>query len=264
MGSIESRIKHAIQQSAAAESASLLATLQRTAADNLVPAGDKWAFDENVTNVFDAMLENSIPGYADMRNWVTRLGRRFIPETGGVVIDIGASRGEALAPLLAARPNCSFYAVELSEPMRQAMNARFEGKPVTICKQDLRYDHSVFDMPTDLVLSVLTLMFIPIEYRIRVVNCIYRNLKPGAAFILVEKTIQQDPLMDDIFNEEYYRFKADNGYTAEAIQRKKLSLEGVLVPLTQRWNEETLRAAGFEHVQVFWRAANFCGILAVK
>ncbi|TFY97062.1 methyltransferase domain-containing protein [Ramlibacter humi] len=258
MGNLNPQAHRAIDEGAA--------TLERhrKPADNLLPAADKWAFDENVTSVFDAMLENSIPGYADMRNWVTRLARRFVPERGGVVIDIGASRGDALAPLLAERPDCQFYAVEVSEPMRRTMQSRFTGRAVTILADDLRYEHSVFDRPTDLVLSVLTLMFVPIEYRARLVNRIHENLKPGGAFILVEKTIQQDPLMDAIFNEEYYRFKADNGYTAEAIHRKKLSLEGVLVPLTQQWNEDTLRAAGFRHVQTFWRAANFCGILAVK
>jgi len=236
----------------------------RKPADNLIPAADKWAFDENVTAVFEAMLENSIPGYADMRQWVTRFASRFIPEQDGLVIDIGSSRGDAIAPLLAAHPGCRFRAVEVAEPMRKAMQARFGGQPVSIRGDDLRYEHSVFEVPSDVVLSVLTLMFIPIEYRTRVVDCIYRSLKPGGAFLLVEKTIQQDPLMDEVFNEQYYRFKADNGYTAEAIYRKKLSLEGVLVPLTQQWNEDTLRAAGFQHVQVFWRAANFCGLLAVK
>lgn len=262
MGNLEVHMHQAIGEAAAA--AVLASGADRKSADNLIPATDRWAFDENVTRVFEAMLENSIPGYQDMRNWVTRFALRFIPEENGVVIDIGASRGDALAPLLAARPRAEFHAVEVSEPMRQAMAARFAGQPVAIRDNDLRYDHSVFERPTDVVLSVLTLMFIPIEYRTRLVHAIHRNLKPGGALLLVEKTIQQDPLMDEVFNDEYYRFKADNGYTAEAIHRKKLSLEGVLVPLTQQWNEDTLRAAGFRHVQVFWRAANFCGILAVK
>ena len=244
--------------------ASLAATMERKPADNLIPAAGRWTFDENVTQVFEAMLENSIPGYADMRNWVTRFALRFLPQEDGVVVDIGASRGDALGPLLALRPRCSFHAVEVSEPMRKSMAGRFAGQPVAIRGDDLRYDHSVFEQRADVVLSVLTLMFIPIEYRTRLVNRIFESLKPGGAFLLVEKTIQQDPLLDEVFNEEYYRFKADNGYTAEAIYRKKLSLEGVLVPLTQQWNEDTLRAAGFRHVQVFWRAANFCGILAVK
>lgn len=262
MGNMKLPTHGAIGEARAA--ASLAATLGRKPADNLIPAAGKWAFDENVTQVFDAMLENSIPGYADMRTWVTRFAQRFIPMDGGVVVDIGASRGDALAPLLVLRPLCRFLAVEVSEPMRRTMAARFAGQPVTVRGDDLRYDHSVFDQPIDVVLSVLTLMFIPIEHRTRLVNRIFENLRPGGAFLLVEKTIQQDPLLDEIFNQEYYRFKADNGYTAEAIYRKKLSLEGVLVPLTQQWNEDTLRAAGFRHVQVFWRAANFCGILAVK
>ena len=181
-----------------------------------------------------------------------------------MVVDIGASRGDALAPLLILRPGCNFHAVEVSAPMRNSMAARFAGQPVTIWDSDLRYDLSIFDRSIDVVLSVLTLMFIPMEYRTRLVNRIFESLRPGGALLLVEKTIQQDPLMDEIFTEEYYRFKADNGYTAEAIHRKRLSLEGVLVPLTQQWNEDTLRAAGFRHVQVFWRTANFCGILAVK
>lgn len=264
MGSMDPSIRMAIQQMAEAESAELLAGLQRKPADNLLPATDKWAFDEHVTKVFEAMLENSIPGYADMRHWVTRFATRFLPEDGGVLIDIGASRGDALAPILEARPTSQYYAVEISAPMRKAMEARFEGKPVKICNTDLRYDYSVFDRSADVVLAVLTMMFVPVEYRTSLAHRIYRSLTSGGALILVEKTIQQDPLMDRIFNEEYYRFKADNGYTAEAIHRKKLSLEGVLVPLTQQWNEETLRAAGFQHVQVFWRAANFCGIVAVK
>ena len=262
MGNMELRTHEAIEEAVAATS--LAASLGRRRADNLIPAAEKWTFDENVTQVFEAMLENSIPGYADMRAWVTRFAQRFIPKERGVVVDIGASRGDALAPLLTLRPRCTFHAVEVSEPMRKTMAERFACQPVTIRGDDLRCEYSVFDQPIDVVLSVLTLMFIPIEHRTRLVNRIFESLRPGGAFLLVEKTIQQDPLMDEIFNEEYYRFKADNGYTAEAISRKRLSLEGVLVPLTQQWNEDTLRAAGFRHVQVFWRAANFCGILAAK
>ncbi|MGH3921557.1 MAG: hypothetical protein ACRDS1_01640 [Pseudonocardiaceae bacterium] len=42
-------------------------------------------------------------------------------------------------------------------------------------------------------------------------------------------------------------------YTQEEIDRKRLSLEGVLVPVTAKWNVEMLRAAGFQQVDCFWR-----------
>lgn len=62
----------------------------------------------------------------------------------------------------------------------------------------------------------------------------------------------------------YYNLKASNGYTQEQIERKRLSLEGVLVPVTAKWNEELLRMAGFVHVDSFWRWMNFAGWVAVK
>jgi len=62
----------------------------------------------------------------------------------------------------------------------------------------------------------------------------------------------------------YYQLKARNGYTQEQIQRKRLSLEGVLVPVTARWNEEMMQMVGFRQVDCFWRWMNFAGWVAVK
>ena len=64
--------------------------------------------------------------------------------------------------------------------------------------------------------------------------------------------------------ESYYRLKSAHGYSQEEIERKRLSLEGVLVPVTARWNEELLYMAGFRQVDCFWRWMNFAGWVAVK
>jgi len=53
-------------------------------------------------------------------------------------------------------------------------------------------------------------------------------------------------------------------YTYEDVSRKKESLEGVLVPVTARWNEQMLEEAGFRHVDCFWRWMKFAGWVAVK
>jgi tRNA (cmo5U34)-methyltransferase len=55
-----------------------------------------------------------------------------------------------------------------------------------------------------------------------------------------------------------------NGYSQDEIERKRLSLEGALVPLTARFNEELLRGAGFDQVDCFWRWSNFAGWLAIR
>jgi len=50
----------------------------------------------------------------------------------------------------------------------------------------------------------------------------------------------------------------------EQIASKRKSLEGVLVPITARWNEDMLKAAGFRKIDCFWRNLNFAGWIAIK
>ena len=115
-----------------------------------------------------------------------------------------------------------------------------------------------------LILSILTLMFIPLEYRSRVARRAYRALKPGGACIIVEKIIGAHPPVAELLIEQYHAFKAHQGYSQEDIQRKAMALEGVLVPLTAKANEDLLRDAGFTHIECFWRWMNFCGWIAIK
>ena len=62
-----------------------------------------------------------------------------------------------------------------------------------------------------------------------------------------------------------YRMKKSNsGYSIDEIDRKSASLEGVLVPVTAKWNEDMLREAGFKSVDCFWRWMNFAGWIAIK
>lgn len=64
--------------------------------------------------------------------------------------------------------------------------------------------------------------------------------------------------------ETYEAMKAANGYTSEQIDRKRASLEGVLVPLTAAWNEDLLRQAGFRSIDCFWRWMNFAGWIVIR
>jgi tRNA (cmo5U34)-methyltransferase len=89
-------------------------------------------------------------------------------------------------------------------------------------------------------------------------------LEPGGALILVEKVLGSNNAIDTMLVDEYYRIKAENAYTQEQISAKRKSLEGVLVPITARWNEEMLKEAGFRSVDCFWRYLNFAGWVAVK
>lgn len=231
---------------------------------HLQPEGQPWRFDDAVTNSFTEMIEASIPGYHDMRKLTFKLGRRFLPDSGGVVIDIGSSRGDSLAPFVGAYPDQNYYATEISEPMRKVLHERFPGNNVTICDHDLRYNLSVFEVKSDLILDSLSLMFIPLERRQRLVQAVYDSLKPGGAFISIQKMLGADSYTHDLLDAEYLEMKREHGYTHEQILRKKLSLEGVLVPVTLNWNLDIMKRAGFRRMDVFWKSLQFSGIICVK
>lgn len=231
--------------------------------DTVVPRG-RWEFDQEVTDAFDDMLRRSIPQYDVMRESVFAFGRAFV-RPGHAVVDLGCSRGEAMAPFVTAFSATSrFVGVETSEPMRQAAEARFAsfGDRVRILGLDLRAGY-----PQDkasLVLAVLTLQFVPLEHRLRVVRDAFESLCPGGAMIVVEKVLGESAALDALFVRLHHETKVRNGYGADDVARKRASLEGVLVPVTARWNVEMLRGAGFREVDCFWRWANFAAWIAIK
>lgn len=237
-------------------------TTQNSSIDHM-PDGP-WRFDASVTQVFEDMLERSIPQYGVMRDAVEAIAAAYV-QPGTAVLDLGCSKGDALAGLVGRFGDANTYVgVEVSAPMVTAARERFAGLPfVEIQDRDLRSGLPVLTSAPSVVLSVLTLMFVPINYRQRLVQEVYTQLPAGGAFILVEKCLGHGSL-DDLFVRLYHEMKASNGYTQEAIDRKALALEGVLVPVTARWNEELLEAAGFRTVDCFWRWMNFAGWVAIK
>jgi tRNA (cmo5U34)-methyltransferase len=230
--------------------------------DSIVPSG-QWTFDESVTEVFDDMLARSIPGYKDMRSLTTQLACHFAkPNT--YLVDLGCSRGGALAPIVEQLgSDFKYLGVEVSDPMREAATNRFKNlKQVEIANIDLRKKFPKVN--ASVILSILTLQFIPIEYRQEILVKSFTQLQKGGIFIFVEKILGSDAYLNSLFVERYYNLKGVNGYTEEQINKKRMSLEGILVPVTAKWNEELLREAGFSHVECFWRNLNFAGWIAVK
>ncbi len=70
--------------------------------DKTMPEG-AWEFDQDVTDAFDDMLTRSIPDIDEMRRGVSALAAYYLP-ANGTVLDIGCSRGSAIAHLLELAP----------------------------------------------------------------------------------------------------------------------------------------------------------------
>lgn len=225
----------------------------------------KWAFDEQVTSCFDDMLERSIPDLKSMRYAVNAIVKRFARK-GKYIVDLGCSTGGAIANLIDSLRKNHFIGLEKSQSMVEEAKRRFKEKEnVTILHHDLR-NGLPFPWKEEIgvILSVLTMQFLPVEYRQAMINEIYSALEDGGVFILVEKVLGDDWKLNDLLVSLYYDLKKQNGYSMEDIETKRISLEGVLVPLTFRENERMLRKTGFSHVECFWRFYNFAGWIAIK
>lgn len=228
---------------------------------------DKFSFDKETTKCFTDMISRSIPDYNNMRETVYNISKHFVKKNTDIV-DIGSSNGESILPFVRNFGALNmFRLIDNSEPMIEVLNERYKNFTkcgiMSITKHDLRkglpmiYNASV-------ILSVLTLQFVPIEYRLKILSDIHSSLVPEGCFVLVEKIIGNTDKTNEIFIEEYYEVKKNNGYTEEQIQTKRKALENVLVPLTENMNIELLKNAGFKKIDCFWRYLNFAGYVCIK
>lgn len=239
--------------------------------DNINVSSENWEFDEDVAEVFTDMLERSIPDYHTMRKLVDQVAEHFIkPNTR--FVDLGCANGlSAEGIILNHYKEVISYLSDVSEPMLEKCRERYkkqiEDGYVHVTRLDLT-KHAIgygsFCKGCSVILSCLTLQFIPVEYRQGIIESVYSSLDKGGAFILVEKVLGNSSEIGSIFSSIYYDMKRENQYTEEQIASKRKSLEGVLCPLTEEMNVSMLKMAGFRKIDTFWKHLNFCGIIAIK
>jgi len=182
--------------------------------DEITPT-DKWVFDEEVSECFDDMLHRSIPNYGMMRELCFQIGVGFL-DHGSHLLDIGCSSGGSLKQFKDEIGDAIRYTgLELSDPMIRIANKNLDtenNSNINILKHDLR-DGIPFESKSDLILSILTIQFIPIEYRQKIIQGVFDNLHEGGAFIFVEKILGSDFNSNQLLTHVYHCMKRNNGYT---------------------------------------------------
>lgn len=232
--------------------------------DEIIP-GQEWVFDEKVASVFDDMLQRSIPGYNNMRDMTIRMLELVIPRSG-CILDLGCSHGEMIDALdkKLNSPVLEFVGVDSSTAMVTRARTRFSGNEmVKIIHADI-VDCEIQRMKYDAILSILTLQFVPLEFRQKIFKRIANGISPDGCFILVEKILGENSFAQEQLIDTYHLYKASMGYSEEQIIAKRKSLENVLVPLRLSENIAMLKEAGFTTVQPYWQNLNFVGIYASK
>ncbi|HEX8524653.1 MAG TPA: carboxy-S-adenosyl-L-methionine synthase CmoA [Tepidisphaeraceae bacterium] len=229
---------------------------------------EDFSFNKQVTAVFDDMLDRSVPLYQEIQRMVAELVVDFA-QPGTNVYDLGCSTCNPflnIDKLMAPDADVRFVGVddapEMLEKARTKLAAAKFRRPVSLEEGDLNAGVQISN--ASVVMLVLTLQFIRPLYRERLVQSIYRGMQDNGCLIVVEKVLGEHSTFNRLFIKHYYEMKMRNGYSELEIAQKREALENVLVPYRLEENKELLRAAGFRHVDVFFKWYNFCGLIALK
>ncbi|NIQ98417.1 MAG: carboxy-S-adenosyl-L-methionine synthase CmoA [Desulfuromonadales bacterium] len=226
---------------------------------------EPFRFDERVVEVFDDMLERSVPLYRESLMRQAQLTRRF-HNPGGRIYDLGCSNGNFGMTLRheMAETDFTLTAVDSSAPMLATYRRRLEEAGETrieLIEADVRH---VDFAPAGVIVVNLTLQFVPPADRLALLRKIHQALLPGGILLLTEKVIHGDDALDELQQEFYYRFKAENGYSQLEISQKREALEDVLIPETIDAHLERLNRCGFAGLDVWLKWFNFASIIARK
>ena len=187
------------------------------------------------------------------------------PQTN--LFDLGCATGTSLVELdPMIDPAVRFVGVDSSREMLDKAHQKLDrcpsGREFNFEVADLHHTQVVDN--ASVVVMNLTLQFIRPLYRERVIRNVYQGLNEQGCLILVEKLTLGDSLFNRLFIRYYYNLKKRQGYSESEIAHKREALENVLIPYRPEENHELLTAAGFRHVEEFFRWYNFSGLIAVK
>jgi len=227
---------------------------------------EPFAFNRQVTAVFDDMLTRSVPLYTESIKRQSLMTRKFFQEKTRIY-DLGCSHGN-LGILIAGQfKNIPFtmVGVDSSLPMIDKYRARlvkrgdFSGIDL-VCGmlEDIRIENA------SVVLINLTLQFLDIKKRDGLIKKIYQGLLPGGILLVTEKTIHTDLSINDLEQDFYRQFKRENGYSELEISQKRDALEKVLIPETSVIHRRRFLNAGFSYFDIWLKWFNFSSMIAIK
>jgi len=233
--------------------------------DEIHKASD-FKFGKTVANVFDDMVNRSVPYYGEMQRMISELAADHAKEDSNVY-DLGCSTGTTMIGMNTTVPgNIQFVGVDDSPQMLEKCDTKLKEagftRPYKLVTADL--NQSVAIENASVVVLCLTLQFIRPIYRERLIRTIYDGLTKDGVLILIEKILAEETSFNRDFIKYYYDMKRRNHYSDLEISQKREALENVLIPYKLSEDNLLLRESGFAHVEVFFKWYNFAGLIAVK
>lgn len=227
---------------------------------------EDFEFNTRVAEVFEDMLDRSVPFYADVIKAGAQILDRYLSDDDAIY-DLGSSTGTTLLELsrLLAHKNLHYVGIDSSQAMLEKAHLKAElyskNKNFTFLDEDITaFEHR----GAGAVLLNYTLQFIRPIMREELIKKVYDSLKPGGVLLLSEKTICPEKKINRAYIDIYHNFKKERGYSELEISRKREALENVLIPFSTEENKNLLRKAGFTITETYFQWFNFASIVAIK
>lgn len=209
-------------------------------------------FDFDTIKDFDNHISNSICGYDVLHSLILNLSSFFI-KNGTVPVDLGCTSGK-LIEIINKTYNCECIGYDITD------NNFIPG--LDLRKQDITSED--FQIPeTNLIFSIFTLQFIDYKKRIQILKKVYESLYKNGAFIVCEKEISSNGIIQECFTFSNYQYKKAN-FTADEILQKEYDIRSLMNPLQSNENIELLKEAGFNIIEPFFQSLNFKGYICKK
>ncbi len=227
---------------------------------------EDFSFNEQVAEVFDDMLERSVPCYRQVMEMTAKLISPFISDQDHIY-DLGCSTGKPLITLASHIGNdtINYTGIDNSQAMINKARRRAElfttSEKINFILGDIT---SAPLKPCKVILLNYTLQFLRPLKRSQLLEKTYQALQPGGVLILSEKTISHHSKINRVFIDLYFDFKRQQGYSEIEITKKRETLENILIPFSIRENLKMLTDAGFPQCETFFQWFNFTSFIARK
>ena len=225
-----------------------------------------FTFNEEVTEVFEDMIDRSVPGYTSSLRLIENLSRKYFIE-GTHCYDLGCSLGASSMSLMKAmgKREGKVFAIDNSPAMIAACEQKCAdltktGK-VKFIKQDV--NEAQIDKASVVVINFV-LQFLNSKDRDGLLKKLFLGMKQGALLILSEKIHFDNKFRNQTIYNLHHQFKSNNGYSKMEISRKRDALEGVLVTDLETLHLQRLESIGFKKVRKVMTNLNFMTLVAEK
>ncbi len=227
------------------------------------PIKKQFEFDADVAVVFDDMLERSIPFYKNVIELICKLLELHLGENAKIA-DLGCSTANTLLAIhRSSSKKYQLLGVDNAEAMLKLAHqkALAYGASIELIEADIT---DVKLEKQDAIIANYMLQFIRPIKRADFVKKIYDDLLPNGLFIVSEKVVVDDKVLNKQIIDIYYDFKRKQGYSDFEIAQKREALENVLIPYTEEENRQMLKDAGFSSVETLFKWGNFVTFIAKK